>query len=133
MSYLLDTNICSAHLKRPGGLAHRMLQYSGRLYTSTVVLGELLAWAYRRTNPASLLQQIEAELLSDVLVLDYDRACAERFGQVRGTLLQQGVSVNTADLMIAAVALAHNLVLVTNNTKDFRNIPGLTLQNWLTP
>ena len=133
MSYLLDTNICSAHLKRPGGLAHRMLQYSGRLYTSTVVLGELLAWAYRRTNPASLLQQIEAELLSDVLVLDYDRACAERFGLVRGTLLQQGILINTADLMIAAVALAHNLVLITNNTKDFRNIPGLTLQDWLTP
>ena len=35
MSDLLDTNICSAHLKRPGGLAHRMIQYSGRLYTST--------------------------------------------------------------------------------------------------
>jgi len=34
MSFLLDTNICSAHLKRPGGLAHRMIQYSGRLYTS---------------------------------------------------------------------------------------------------
>lgn len=56
MSYLLDTNICSAHLKRPGGLTHRMIQHSGRLYTSTVVLGELLAWAYRRNNPAPLLQ-----------------------------------------------------------------------------
>jgi len=132
MSYLLDTNICSAHLKRPGGLTHRMIQHSGRLYTSTVVLGELLAWAYRRNNPAPLLQQIEAELLSDILVLDYDRACAERFGQIRGALLQQGISVNTADLMIAAVALTHDLVLVTNNTKDFRNIPGLTQQDWLT-
>lgn len=132
MNYLLDTNICSAHLKRPGGLTHRMIQHSGRLYTSTVVLGELLAWAYRRNNPAPLLQQIEAELLSDILVLDYDRACAERFGQIRGALLQQGISVNTADLMIAAVALTHDLVLVTNNTKDFRNIPGLTQQDWLT-
>lgn len=133
MSYLLDTNICSAHLKRPGGLAHRMFQHSGRLYTSTIVVSELLAWAYRRTNPAPLRQQIEDELLSDILVLDYDRACAERFGQVRGTLLRRGIAVNTADLMIAAVALAHNLVLVTNNTRDFQHIPSLTLEDWLVP
>lgn len=43
MSYLLDTNICSAHLKRSGGLAHRFIQYGGRLHIPTIVLGELYA------------------------------------------------------------------------------------------
>ena len=38
-----------------------------------------------------------------------------------------------ADLMIASVALAHNLTLVTHNTKDFQNVPGLRLDDWLTP
>ena len=46
MSHLLDTNICSAHFRRPGGLAHRFLQYAGRLFVPTVVLGELYTGAY---------------------------------------------------------------------------------------
>ena len=41
MSHLLDTNICSAHFRRPGGLAHRFIQYVGGLYVPTIVLGEL--------------------------------------------------------------------------------------------
>ncbi len=44
MSHLLDTNIVSAYLKRPGGLAHRFIQYSGRLYLSTIGLAELYDW-----------------------------------------------------------------------------------------
>jgi tRNA(fMet)-specific endonuclease VapC len=133
MSYLLDTNICSAHLKRPSGLAHRFIQYGGRLRIPTIVLGELYAWAYRRTNPAILLRQIEDELLTDIVVLDFDLTCAQTFGRVRGTLLQRGLSVNTTDLMIAAVALTYGLSLVTNNTKDFQSIPGLLLEDWLKP
>ncbi|MGO8746354.1 MAG: type II toxin-antitoxin system VapC family toxin [Thermoguttaceae bacterium] len=133
MSFLLDTNICSAHLKRPGGLTHRLIQYMGRLYLPTVVLGELYAWAYRRSNSSKLLHQIENELLHDMVVLDYDRACAEKFGQVRGTLLQHGIVVDTTDLMIASVALVHDLTLITNNTADFRFIPDLRLDDWLTP
>jgi tRNA(fMet)-specific endonuclease VapC len=64
-------------------------------------------------------------LLQEVHVLDFDSACAEQFGKVRGQLLQQGVSVNTVDQMIASVALVHDLTLVTNNTADFQHVPGL--------
>ena len=132
MSHLLDTNICSAHFRRPSGLAHRFIQYGGGLFVPTVVLGELYAGAYHIGDPGPLLQKI-ADLLNDVQVLDFDHDCAEQFGKVRGCLLQQGISVPTADLMIAAVALVHNLTLVTNNTADFQNIPGLRLEDWLTP
>jgi tRNA(fMet)-specific endonuclease VapC len=65
--------------------------------------------------------------------LDFDSACAEQFGKLQGGLLNQGIKVPVADLMIASVALAHNLTLVTNNTADFQNIPGLRLDDWLTP
>ncbi len=73
------------------------------------------------------------DLLQEVDVIDFDRVCAERFGQVRGTLLRQGISVPTADLMIASAALVHNLTPVTHNTTDFRNIPALRREDWLTP
>jgi tRNA(fMet)-specific endonuclease VapC len=133
MSFLVDTDICSAHLKRPSGLMHRFVQHSGGLYIAAIVLGELYTWAYQRKNPAALIQRIENDLLPDVRVLDFDSDCAKEFGRVRGQLLQTGISVSRVDLLIAAVALSHNLTLVTHNTPDFRNIPGLRLDDWLAP
>jgi tRNA(fMet)-specific endonuclease VapC len=133
MSFLLDTDTCSTHLKRPSGLMHRFMQHSGGLYIAAIVLGELYTWAYHRKTPASLVQRIQNDLLPDVKVLDFDSACAQEFGRVRGQLLQTGISVSRVDLLIAAVALVHNLTLVTHNTADFQNIPGLRLDDWLVP
>src|SRR5947209_1116773 len=115
MTHLLDTDTCSAQMRRPAGLAHRFIQYAGGLAISTVTLAELYAGAYKRPQPARILTLV-ADLLQDVAVLDFDAACAEEFGRVRGSLLRQGIQVPTADLMIAAVALSHNLTLVTHNT-----------------
>jgi tRNA(fMet)-specific endonuclease VapC len=133
MNFLLDTDICSAHLKRPAGLMHRFVQHSGGLTISTVVLGELYTWAYNRKNWAEAVQRIENDLLADVIVLDFDPACANKFGMVRAQLLQAGISVSRLDLLIASVALVHDLTLVTHNTADFQNIPNLRLEDWLTP
>lgn len=132
MSYLLDTNICSRLIRRPAGLAHRFTQYSGRLAIPTIVLAELYAGAYMLPNPTKILTGIN-DLLDDVTVLPFDSVCAEEFGKLRGSLKQQGLAVNAIDLQITSVALAHNLTLVTNNTKDFQNVSGLTLEDWLTP
>jgi tRNA(fMet)-specific endonuclease VapC len=133
MSHLLDTNICTAHFRRPGGLC-----LIGSFSTAAGFMslpsssGSFMPVPTIVINPAPLLQQI-ADLLVDVKVLDFDYACAEKFGRVRGRLLQTRISVPTTDLMIAAVALVHNLTLVTNNTADFQNVPGLRLDDWLTP
>ena len=132
MIFLLDTDTCSAHMRRPSRLAHRFVQYSGGLALPTIVLAELHAGAYKHPHPTKLLALI-ADLLQEVQILDFDSACAEQFGQVRGTLLQKGISVSRMDLLIASVALVHNLTLVTHNTADYQNIPGLRLDNWLIP
>jgi tRNA(fMet)-specific endonuclease VapC len=132
MTHLLDTDICSAHMRLPSGLAHRFIQYSGGLAISSVTLAELFAGAYKLPQSGRILGLI-AHLLQDVVVLDFDSACAEQFGKVRGLLLQQGIQVPTADLMIASVALVHNLTLVTHNTADYKNVPGLRLDDWLIP
>lgn len=132
MTHLLDTNICSGHMRRPGGLAHRFFQHAGGLTISTVVLAELYAGAYKRPNPDRILSLI-ADLLLEITVLDFDQACAREFGKIKGELLQKGVSIPEVDLMIGSAALVYDLTLVTNNTADFRNIPGLRLEDWLTP
>ena len=132
MNFLLDTDICSAHMRRPAKLAHRFIQHTGQLAISSVTLAELYAGAYKHSQVSRLLALI-TDLLQEVQVIDFDSACAEQFGQVRGTLLQQGISVPTTDLMIASAALVDNLTLVTHNTADYQNIPGLRLNDWLTP
>jgi tRNA(fMet)-specific endonuclease VapC len=132
MTHLLDTNICSAHMRRPGGLAHRFFQHAGGLAISTVILAELYAGAYKHPDPRRLLALI-ADMLQEVAILDLDEACAHEFGRVKGGLEQQGISVPDMDLLIASVALVHNLTLVTHNTADFQNIPNLRLEDWLTP
>ena len=131
MSFLLDTNICSSHIRRPAGLAHRFMQHSGRLWMPSVVLAELYAGAYMLEQPDKILAGID-ELRNDVGVLPYDERCAEEFGKLRGVLKRGGIGINPVDLLIASVALVHDLTLVTNNTADFQDIPGLRLEDWLT-
>jgi tRNA(fMet)-specific endonuclease VapC len=132
MSYLLDTNIVSVHLRRPAGLTHRFIQHFGRLSIPTLVLAELYAWAHGRDDPAPVVEKIRL-LLEDVELLGFEQESAERFGMIQTQLLRRGITVNPVDLMIAAVALVHDLTVVTHNTKDFQNIPGLRLEDWLTP
>jgi tRNA(fMet)-specific endonuclease VapC len=132
MNFLLDTDTCSAHMRRPAKLAHRFIQHAGGLAMPAIVLAELYAGAYKHPNPSKLLPLI-ADLLKEVQLLGFDAACAERFGQLRGTLLQQGITVSRMDLLIASVALVHNLTLVTHNTADYQNVPGLRLDDWLIP
>ena len=132
MSFLLDTNICSAHMRRPGGLAHRFMQYSGGLAIPSIVLAELYAGAYHHPTPEPLVRKIEL-LLQDVTVLPFEEHCAQRFGQIRGELLRRGLSVSSTDTMIAAVALTHDLTFVTHNVRDFQAIPDLRIEDWLQP
>jgi predicted nucleic acid-binding protein len=129
MSYLLDTNVCSAHIRRPGGVPHRFIQHSGRLFMPTIVLAELYAGAYMLDASERILLGVH-ELRKDVGLLDFDESCAEEFGKLRGTLKRLGIQRNPVDLMIAAVALSRDLTLVTHNTQHFEDIPDLRLEDW---
>jgi tRNA(fMet)-specific endonuclease VapC len=128
MSFLLDTDIASFAIKQPSAFAHRFMQHSGRLYIASISLGELYVWAFRRDS-ATRLHFIES-LESEVTVLNFDRACAMRFAEIRAQTLPYGVGIPVVDLMIGAVTLVHDLTLVTHNTSDFAKIPALRLDDW---
>jgi tRNA(fMet)-specific endonuclease VapC len=132
VSYLIDTDTVSAYLRRPGSLAHRFAQHSGRLAVSTMTLAELFAWAFAKPNPAPLLHAV-GELRDLVDVLDFDAAAAETYGRLRVELKRLGANVAPPDLIIASTALANGLTVVTHNTAHFAPIPGLDLEDWLTP
>jgi tRNA(fMet)-specific endonuclease VapC len=72
-------------------------------------------------------------LLNDVQVLDVTAPVARKFGEVRAALLDAGRPMPEMDLLIASTALVYNLTVVTHNTGDYANIPGLNLEDWLVP
>jgi tRNA(fMet)-specific endonuclease VapC len=129
--FLLDTDTCSAHLKRPGGLAHRFIQHTGRLFISSVSAAELFAGAYLSSRPERLLSAI-GELLSEIPLVHFDRQTAIQFGQMRAEIRATGMTVSPLDLLIAATARAHSYTLVTHNTVHFVSIPGISVDDWLT-
>jgi tRNA(fMet)-specific endonuclease VapC len=132
MSFLIDTDTCSAHLKLKGPVNNRFLQYTGGLHISTITLGELYVWATRRTAPPRRLESLRA-MLADVVVLAVTAPVAEAYGKLQAHLLDVGRPAPAMDMMIAATALVHDLTLVTHNTQDFANVPGLRLADWLAP
>jgi len=119
MSFLLDTDICSAHLKQKGPVSNRFLQYSGGLHISTITLGELYAWAARAAAPASRLDGLR-EMLHDLTVLEITSDVAEKYGRLQAGLLDIGRPAPGMDLMM-------------HNTHDFVNIPHLRIVDWLAP
>ena len=132
MSFLLDTDICSAYLKRNGLVTNRFVQYGGRLNISPVTLGELFAWALRAKASPHRLQSLH-DMLKEMLVLPVDDAVAGKFGEVRAWQLDRGLATPDLDLLNASVALVHGLTLATHNTRDYRNVPGLQYVDWLVP
>lgn len=132
MSLLLDTDICSAYLKNDQQVVSKVMLHFGGLHVSVVTVGELLTWAQRAKAPPSRLQGVR-DLLKAATIHEVDLTVAEKFGQLRARLLDQGCSVGEMDLLNAAIALVHNFTMVTHNTQDYANIPGLTLEDWMAP
>ncbi len=133
--YLLDTDILSNLIKRSPSTALIAKLASvppEQQFTSSITLGELLYGAYRLAPQSSaLLRQIETRLIPNLPVLPFDASAARRYGEVRAWLERRGMPVGDADLRIAAIALARDLTVVTANTRHFRRIPRLPVENWL--
>jgi tRNA(fMet)-specific endonuclease VapC len=132
MSFLVDTDTCSAHLKGNPQVTNRFLQYAGNLHISTVTLGELYTWVLRAKASPKRLQDL-LTFLNDVQVLDVTAEVARRFGETRAGLLDNGLPAPDMDLLIAATALHYGFTLVTHNTSDYANVSGLNVLDWMVP
>ena len=132
MSFLIDTDICSAYLKNNRQVTGKvMLQYGG-LSVSVVTAGELLAWALRAKAPPKRLQKVQT-FLNGVNILGVDLRIAEKFGEIRAASLDRGQNPGQMDLLNAAIALVHNMTMVTHNVADYSLVPGLTIDDWQVP
>jgi tRNA(fMet)-specific endonuclease VapC len=96
---------------------------------SVISLMELYYGAYKSQQVTSNLAKIRT-LESKLEIMPVGRESSEIFGMLKANLEKQGTPLDDFDLTLASCALAHNLVLVTNNVKHFQRIDGLRLVNW---
>src|SRR5262245_34721641 len=117
MTHLLDTNVCVMHLRRRSreAFAQRLASRDlNSLATCSVVRAELLAGAYHSKSPEDELKRVR-QLLSLFRSLPFDDVAAEQYGQIRAHIESLGTPIGSNDLMIASIALANRLTLVTHN------------------
>jgi tRNA(fMet)-specific endonuclease VapC len=132
MRYLLDSNVCIRHFRSGGtsSASQRLLQLQPNdAGICSIVRAELLAGAYRMKVPQQGKSQIDA-FCKVFPSLPFDDIAADQFGRVHAQLAASGTPIGAADLMIAAIALAQQLIVVTNNVSEFQRVPGLQVEDW---
>jgi tRNA(fMet)-specific endonuclease VapC len=134
VSHLLDTNAFVDHLRRgPASkvTAKLLAAPPGSIYLCSVVLAELIFGAVR-SGPAheAANRALIAGLQAQCRPVSFNDQAAEEYGKLRAYLTGLGQLIGPNDLMIAAIALANKLTLVTHNTAEFSRVPGLALEDW---
>lgn len=131
MKYLLDTNICIYLInERPKKvLAHFKRHSLEDIGISSITASEL-AFGVAKSASSKNSAALEAFLLP-LNVVDYDAGAAMIYGDIRAKVEKQGKTIGPLDMLIAASALSRQLILVTNNEKEFRRISKLKVENWL--
>jgi tRNA(fMet)-specific endonuclease VapC len=132
MSFVVDTDTCSAYIKAHPLVWNRFQQYAGQLHVSVITVAELTIWECRANAPAQRAQDVQ-DLLNNVTILEVTVDVARQFGRIQAVLMDAGQHAPEMDLLIAATALVHGYTVVTHNTSDYANIPGLNYVDWTTP
>lgn len=130
--YLLDTNICIyIQRHRPATVQARFSRlHPGEAAISLITWGELCYGAEKSNQSRKVFDALD-EFASLIPVLPLDQEVGRHYGNVRATLERQGRTIGNNDLWIAAHALSSQLILVTNNEREFSRIDGLSLENWV--
>lgn len=131
MRYMLDTNICIYLMKaHPPEVLARLRQLDhGDVVMSIITYAELRVGLEGFGSTRAQNERALHLLTSDIPVLPFDEAAAERYGVQRAAVRDR--RRDAFDRLIAAHATSLGLTLVTNNEADFRDYPGLTVENWV--
>ena len=132
--YLFDTDTLSNIVKhKPSDILLEKLRDLPKAlqFTSAINIGEIYCGAKRSPNKAGILKAFEENVFPNVNILPFEGESGQVFGTMKAELKKHGIGCSEPDLRIAAVTLQHNLTLVTGNTRHFKKIPGLSIENWI--
>lgn len=131
MEYLLDTNICIYIIKKkPTIVFDKFREISiGSIGISTITLAELHYGIMKSSNPQKNKEAFERFILP-LEIVDFDFQATIEYGKIRAELERKGSIIGPLDTLIASHAKSLDLILVTNNEREFKRIPDLRIENW---
>lgn len=131
MTYMLDTNICIYVMKeKPEKVLQRFREeLDGGICISSITLAELEYGMQHSSDPAKNERAL-LRFLAPLSILPFGAAAASEYGGIRAYLQSRGTPIGPLDMLIAAHARAENMVLVTNNVREFERVPELEIENW---
>ncbi|MBN1562284.1 MAG: type II toxin-antitoxin system VapC family toxin [Anaerolineae bacterium] len=131
MKYLLDTNICIRYLngRSPAVFARLNALSPAEVCVCSIVKFELRYGALRSDYKDKTLAEQE-KFLSRFVSLPFDDKAQEYAAQIRADLAHTGTPIGPYDLLIAAIALANDVILVTHNVREFNRVPNLIIDDW---
>ena len=126
---MLDADTVSYALRGQGHVAARLLEHQpSEVCISAITLAELNFGAHAKRSEK--IRRAIRTFVKDVAVVPFDEAAADRFGVAAAALSRRGQPIGVYDTLVAAQALSMALTIVTNNTRHFSRVRGLTVENW---
>jgi tRNA(fMet)-specific endonuclease VapC len=132
VTWLLDTNACIEYLRAGSGsrIAERLARAEPEdVVLCSIVRAELIFGALRSRDVSDNVAHV-ARFVSQFTSFPFDDDAAEAYGAIRAALVGQGMTIGPNDLLIAAIARARDLTLVSHNVDEFRRVPGLRIEDW---
>jgi tRNA(fMet)-specific endonuclease VapC len=131
MKLLLDTNICIYIIKQqPAAVLKRFLEFQvGDIGISSITLSELRYGVAKSTHREKNAKALD-EFIIPLEIICFDEQAAQVYGDIRAALEKAGNPIGSMDMLIAAHAASLGIPLVTNNTREFKRIPDLTILDW---
>ncbi len=132
MKYMLDTNICIGLIRqKPQRLVERLTQCAPLdVGISSITVAELVYGAQKSNQIEQNMFAIEQFLLP-LEIANFDQRASIAYGIIRASLERQGNVIGSMDILIGAHALSLDVILVTNNTGEFKRIPNLKIEDWM--
>jgi tRNA(fMet)-specific endonuclease VapC len=128
--FLLDTDTCIYALKQQARVIQRLLAAAREdVAVSVITEAELRTGAAKSSSPSRTLRMIE-NFLAPITRIEFTSDETIAYATIRAKLERAGTPIGPLDTLIAAQAVSRKLVLVSNNEKEFRRVPGLIVENW---
>ena len=132
LAWMLDTNTLSELIRKPrDALLQRLGATEPDTVCTSIVVACELRFGARRKGSEVLTRRVE-QLLDTLAVLPLDEPADAHYADIRTALESAGTPIGGHDLFIAAHARSRGLTLVTHNTRQFRRVPRLRVEDWLT-